>query len=207
MPTASPLHVGRYWGVPPTQDPDPCGRAMRRLPPPLRGGRLAAPWRATERPQAAAGRPPVAQAFATAQLRVAADSLTAALAGDASAYAIPRHKLDLVDEIALDVYGLAADGRPVGTCRQQRSNWKHWVAWCAHLGISPHRHDARANAGLDPVGAHREAFILAGGLRFIYNTPLSHKVGHFLVRYQGEEMSLRGPQNLKARGRFTLDEL
>ena len=38
-------------------------------------------------------------------------------------------------------------------------------------------------------------------------TPLSHNVGHFLVRYQGEEMSLRGPQNLKARGRFTLDEL
>ena len=67
------------------------------------------------------------------------------------------------------MYGLAADGRPVGTRKQQRSDWKHWTAWCSHLGVSPWRLDARANAGLDPVGARREAFILAGGLRFIYN--------------------------------------
>ena len=43
---------------------------------------------------------------------------------------------------------------------------------------------------------------------FLYlHTPLFNNVRQFLVRYQGEEMSLRGPQNLKARGRFTLDEL
>ena len=55
------------------------------------------------------------------------------------------------------------------------------------------------------LGRYARIFALRNVFRHV--TPLSHNVGHFLVRYQGEEMSLRGPQNLKARGRFTLDEL
>ena len=163
LPSSQPAEATRLWGplLEPQQPREP-RQALRRVAPYLRPSRLAAPLRVP-------GQPPHVQAFATAQLRVASDSLTAVLARDTSPYAIPTHKLDLVDEIALDVYRIAADGRPAGTRRQQRSDWKHWAAWCAHLGVSPWRLDSQANAGLDPVGAQREAFILAGGLRFIYN--------------------------------------
>ena len=152
-PAASPLFGG--WAATPRA-------GMRWASLPFTGVRLPAPNRSV-------AAPPHVQVFATAQLREEADSLTGLLRGDDSPWAIPTHKLGLVDEISLDVYGLAADGRPVGTRKQQRSDWKHWTAWCSHLGVSPWRLDARANAGLDPVGARREAFILAGGLRFIYN--------------------------------------
>ena len=113
--------------------------------------------------------PPHVHAFATSQLHAHADSLTDALRQDRSPWAIPRSRLHLVDAIAVDIYELADEGAPVGTRRQQASNWKHWCAWCAHVGVSPWRMDTHANSGHDPVGARREAFILAGGLRFIYN--------------------------------------
>ena len=57
-----------------------------------------------------------------------------------------------------------------------KSAWKHWSAWATYLGISPWRFDTEANAGRSETGRQREAFILAGGLRFIYQRmrPRSH---------------------------------
>jgi hypothetical protein len=136
---------------------------------PTRAGHLASTGGRLPSRRSESASPPHVQAFATSQLHAHADSLTSALQQDRSPWAIPASRLHLVDEIAVDIYELADEGAPVGTRRQQSSNWKHWCAWCAHLGVSPWRMDAHANSGYDPVGARREAFILAGGLRFIYN--------------------------------------
>ena len=133
--------------------PAPPPAAARRLPVPVRGQ----------------GAPSHAGAFVDSASASQAGSLASMLAGDTSPWAIPAHNMSLVEEIYVDVLGLALDGAPVGTKRQQRSDWKHWTAWCTHIGVDPWRFDARANQGLDPVGARREAFLLAGGLRFIYN--------------------------------------
>ena len=107
--------------------------------------------------------------FARTQTQGLANSLIDLLRRDESAYAIPQSRLWVVADLEIDIQGLAADGRAYGTRRQQRSNWKHWEAWCSHLGINPWRFDTAANAGVDAAGAKREAFILGAGLRFIFN--------------------------------------
>ena len=99
-------------------------------------------------------------AFARTQTQGLANSLIDLLRRDESAYAIPQSRLWVVADLEIDIQGLAADGRAYGTRRQQRSNWKHWEAWCSHLGINPWRFDTAANAGVDAAGAKREAFIL-----------------------------------------------
>jgi hypothetical protein len=97
------------------------------------------------------------------------ETLLDILSGDSSPFAIPRDRLPLVADLIGDIFELVDDGRPQSTRAQQRSNWKHWTAWCHFLGVNPWRIDTSANSGSDAAGAKREAFILAGGLRFIYN--------------------------------------
>ena len=50
----------------------------------------------------------------------------------------------------------------------EASNWKHWLAFCAHMNTSPWRDDAAANSGGDQLGHERETELLALGLLFIY---------------------------------------
>ena len=56
---------------------------------------------------------------------------------------------------------------PANTLSNESSNWKHWEAWCAHVGTTPLRNDIRANSGADQEGHEREVLLLAAGLPFI----------------------------------------
>ena len=56
---------------------------------------------------------------------------------------------------------------PATTLANERSNWKHWEAWCTHMGTTPLRNDVRANSGDDVEGYEREVLLLAAGLPFI----------------------------------------
>ena len=55
--------------------------------------------------------------------------------------------------------------QPVTTQSNQRSNWRHWERWCAHVGTSTWRPDLH---DVDAVGYEREQQLWAAGLMFIY---------------------------------------
>ena len=177
-----------------TGTPAPSARPRpRQLPPPVCGGRLhapqapaltsrapppgdAGPWR-RDRPQAPRREPAAAGSHEAqtalmrgtpAVLGSAAGDLMLLLQRDTSPYAIPADRLGLAGGIAADVFHTAEKAAPLGTVRANHSAWKHWLAWCAHLRISPWRSDTLANTGHDPAGHRREVLILAGALRFIY---------------------------------------
>ena len=51
------------------------------------------------------------------------------------------------------------------TLQGEKSNWKHWVAFCTHRNVDPFRKDVRA---MDHTAYDKEVVILALALLFIY---------------------------------------
>ena len=90
-----------------------------------------------------------------------------AVLNDASEWRLrPRDRGELVSICRL----LAAEletAAPANTLSNEKSNWKHWAAWCEHMGTQPLRNDMRSNTGADQEGYEREVLLLAAALPFI----------------------------------------
>ena len=82
-----------------------------------------------------------------------------------------RHALRPADsstlELACDRLVTILQGHVPKTVQSnESSNWRHWVAFCAHMNTSPWRDDVAANRG--GPGHDREVHLLALGLLYIY---------------------------------------
>ena len=83
---------------------------------------------------------------------------------------VSEHAVGADDEVIQWLAEISTQGdpdqAPVTTQAQRASNWKHWCAYCKHLGLrSPWRPDIHS---LDAVGHRRENAIWAGALMWIY---------------------------------------
>ena len=85
---------------------------------------------------------------------------------DSSRYALRPADSSVIDVACLRLVNLLQGHAPQTTRANEASNWKHWLAFCAHMNTSPWRDDAAANAGGE--GHEREINVLALGLLYIY---------------------------------------
>eukprot|EP00966_Prymnesium_polylepis_P061767 1433693-Prymnesium_polylepis.1 len=69
------------------------------------------------------------------------------------------------DHLALRLVQLLEGAAARNTLRGEKSNWKHWMAFCLHRNIDPFRKDVRA---MDHAAYDKELVTLALALLFIY---------------------------------------
>ena len=68
-------------------------------------------------------------------------------------------------EVALQLVSLLEGAAAAATLNNERSNWRHWLAFCSHRGISPTRRDVRC---MNHGEYDKEVVILAMALLFVY---------------------------------------
>ena len=95
-----------------------------------------------------------------------AKRLLGVLQDDESKYALKPQDDSVLSEACVKLALLLQSHVPEATLANEASNWKHWVAFCAHMRTSPWRDDKAANAG--GKGHEREVQLLALGLLYIY---------------------------------------
>lgn len=93
-----------------------------------------------------------------------AHALTTALHEEASSGGL-RLADGEADHLAARLVQLLENAAATNTLRGERSNWKHWMAFCTHRNTDPFRKDVR---GMDHVEYDKEVVTLALALLFIY---------------------------------------
>ena len=93
--------------------------------------------------------------------------MTHAIMTDESPYRLRPHDSGELLAICRLLAAELEAAAPANTLANERSNWKHWEAWCEHMGTQPLRNDMAANTGADQAGYEREVILLAAGLAFI----------------------------------------
>ena len=135
-------------------------------------GRIEAPPSSSAQPHNAArshpAAPPASKAPASSQVseaaRARARALTDALRGDAAAGGLRLDEGE-ADHLADRLVQLLENAAAKNTLRGERSNWKHWMAFCVHRNVAPFRPDVRA---MDHTAYDKEVVTLALALLFIY---------------------------------------
>ena len=100
------------------------------------------------------------------QAQRVAEAMAESMRADSSRYALRPADSSVIDVACLRLVNLLQGHAPQTTRANEASNWKHWLAFCAHMNTSPWRDDAAANAGGE--GHEREINVLALGLLYIY---------------------------------------
>ena len=93
-----------------------------------------------------------------------AQALTAALASSAANGGIRLDEGE-ADELACRLVTLLESAAAANTLKGERSNWKHWLAFCTHRNIAPMRPDVR---GMTHGEYDSEVVYLALGLLFVH---------------------------------------
>ena len=111
--------------------------------------------------------PPRSASFSSSLSHAAAArarALSAALTSDSAAGGI---RLDdgEADWLSSRLVQLLEAAAASNTLRGERSNWKHWMAFCTHRNVNPFRDDVR---GMDHAAYDKEVVTLALALLFIY---------------------------------------
>ena len=93
-----------------------------------------------------------------------AQALTAALASSAANGGIRLDEGE-ADELACRLVTLLESAAATNTLKGERSNWKHWLAFCTHRNIAPMRPDVK---GMTHGEYDSEVVYLALGLLFVH---------------------------------------
>jgi hypothetical protein len=100
--------------------------------------------------------------------RVRAEQMMHGIMNDSSPYALRPSDLD---SLRASVETMLADleaSAPDSVKGQEASNWKWWEQYTAHMGTTPLRTDAAANAGFDVEGHAREVFLFASMVPWLF---------------------------------------
>ena len=93
-----------------------------------------------------------------------ARALAAALVSDSDAGGL-RLGSEEADHLSARLVQLLEGAAAKNTLRGERSNWKHWMAFCIHRNVAPFRPDVRS---MDHTAYDKEVVTLALALLFIY---------------------------------------
>ena len=124
-----------------------------------------------------------------------AAELSAALLSEAATGGL-RIEEDEADLLSVRLVQLLETAAASNTLQGERSNWKHWTAFCAHRGIEPFRKDVR---GMDHAAYDKEVVVLALSLLFIYGRMSSRKGRTTPPRPSSALAVLRGIRRAHAR--------
>ena len=103
--------------------------------------------------------------------QVRARALAGALVGDAEEGGM-RLEAGEADYLSQRLVQLLEAAAAKNTLRNERSNWKHWMAFCLHRNVNPFRADVR---GMDHAAYDKEVVTLALALLFVYGRMGSKK--------------------------------
>lgn len=112
-------------------------------------------------------RPSRSLAAQSGMLEGEVDRLVSFISGDASEFALKPARPEMIQDLCQTSLEYVQLGSAIRTHYQESSQWRHWHAYCAHMGTPALRSDIAANLGLDTLGQQREVLLLAGGLPFI----------------------------------------
>jgi len=101
---------------------------------------------------------------ASAAARARAHALAEALAADTSDQGL-RLEEGEADAFGMRLMELLECSAATNTLRNERSNWKHWLAFCEYRNTNPFRKDVRS---MDHAAYDKEVVTLALALLFIY---------------------------------------
>ena len=116
--------------------------------------------RATQRRAAASSSSSTLSLAAAARAR----ALATALLSDSESGGIILAEGE-ADALSLRMVQLLESAAASNTLQGEKSNWKHWVAFCTHRNVDPFRKDVRA---MDHTAYDKEVVVLALALLFIY---------------------------------------